>query len=465
MATYSSDIFISYARTDKAIAKLLADSLATQGWRVWWDRDILPGESFAETIERALDSSACVIVLWSKTSIASGWVKTEAAEGLSRGILIPALIENVKIPLEFRRIETANLSDWQGSASHPEYCEMLDAIGRMIRQRATGDLGKESEEEAARKAAEEAAKLLAEEQARQRAEEERKQAEAERLRQIELEARERKAREEEAGRREAAARAQIVLTESSESTTPVKKDREQLERPTLGYEPPKTGVITRLRSLVEDHARLAAGIAVMAIIIVGALVVWLMQSNGDQRTATNTPAANINQFVASIESKSSPTPTVAKSQSPATVDNHSQVAQVPSDSNATPASGRSSPTPTSARPSPTAPSAVGPPPPKTTDAGSAGRGSVSGGVLNGKAISLPKPAYPAVARAGKASGVVQVTVLIDEDGNVVSARAVSGHPLLYAAAAGAARQAKFTPTKVAGQPVKVSGVIVYNFIP
>jgi periplasmic protein TonB len=89
---------------------------------------------------------------------------------------------------------------------------------------------------------------------------------------------------------------------------------------------------------------------------------------------------------------------------------------------------------------------------------------ISGGVLNGKASSLPKPAYPAAARAVRASGAVTVQVLIDESGNVVSASAASGHPLLKAAAVAAARQAKFSPTMLSGQPVKVSGVITYNFV-
>ena len=90
---------------------------------------------------------------------------------------------------------------------------------------------------------------------------------------------------------------------------------------------------------------------------------------------------------------------------------------------------------------------------------------VSGGVLNGRAISLPKPAYPAAARAVRASGAVQVQVVIDEEGRVVSASAAGGHPLLQAAAVAAARQARFSPTMLSGQPVKVSGIITYNFVP
>ncbi len=101
-----------------------------------------------------------------------------------------------------------------------------------------------------------------------------------------------------------------------------------------------------------------------------------------------------------------------------------------------------------------------PPPPAPTPP----RAPISGGVLNGKAISLPKPSYPAIARQAHASGTVVVQVVIDENGNVISARAVSGHPLLQAVSVGAARQARFSPTKLSGQPVKVTGVITYNFV-
>jgi len=100
-----------------------------------------------------------------------------------------------------------------------------------------------------------------------------------------------------------------------------------------------------------------------------------------------------------------------------------------------------------------------PPPPKPTP-----RAPISGGVLNGKAVRLVQPQYPPIARSAHASGQVSVQITIDENGNVISAHAVSGHPLLQAAAVGAARASKFTPTKLSGQPVKVSCVIIYNFV-
>jgi TonB family protein len=89
--------------------------------------------------------------------------------------------------------------------------------------------------------------------------------------------------------------------------------------------------------------------------------------------------------------------------------------------------------------------------------------TISQGVINGTAIDLPKPQYPAAAKAIGASGAVNVQVMIDESGVVTSAKAVSGHPLLRQNAEKAARGARFKPTLLSHEPVKVTGVIVYNF--
>lgn len=86
------------------------------------------------------------------------------------------------------------------------------------------------------------------------------------------------------------------------------------------------------------------------------------------------------------------------------------------------------------------------------------------GVVNSKATYLPKPAYPLPAKAVGASGAVNVQVTIDESGRVTSAKALSGHSLLLNAAEGAARNARFTPTLLNNQPVKVTGIIIYNFV-
>lgn len=93
-----------------------------------------------------------------------------------------------------------------------------------------------------------------------------------------------------------------------------------------------------------------------------------------------------------------------------------------------------------------------------------GKTVISGGVLNGKALSKPQPVYPPIAKAARAQGVVVVQIIVDEEGYVIAAAAVSGHPLLQQASVYAARQARFSPTLLEGQPVKVSGVISYNFV-
>lgn len=85
-------------------------------------------------------------------------------------------------------------------------------------------------------------------------------------------------------------------------------------------------------------------------------------------------------------------------------------------------------------------------------------------VLNGRALSLPKPAYPPIARQARASGTVSVQVVISEEGEVIGAQWISGHPLLAAVSVAAARQATFSPTLLDGKPVKVVGVITYAFL-
>jgi TonB family protein len=109
---------------------------------------------------------------------------------------------------------------------------------------------------------------------------------------------------------------------------------------------------------------------------------------------------------------------------------------------------------------------LGPQPGTATAAptGTVSEAVVSGGVLNGKAVSKPMPYYPTEAKRAGAQGTVVVRILVDEEGRVVEATAVSGHPLLRDAAVSAARNARFTPTRLSGQPVKVSGVITYNFV-
>lgn len=127
-----SDVFISYASADRDRAAGIAAALSTGGWRVWWDRQIPAGRAYDQVIEQAIDAARCVVVLWSVTSTASEWVKTEAAEGARRQILVPVLLDAVKLPLEFRRLQAADLTSWDGSPDHPEFRKLAQAVTLLV---------------------------------------------------------------------------------------------------------------------------------------------------------------------------------------------------------------------------------------------------------------------------------------------------------------------------------------------
>ncbi len=127
-----SDIFLSYKSEDRPRAKIIAEALEQHGYSVWWDRIIPPGKTFDQVIEEALDAAKCEIILWSRESVSSDWVKNEAREGTRRHILVPVLIDDVKIPFEFRHIQAAQLTDWQGALPNPEFELLLKSIGEIL---------------------------------------------------------------------------------------------------------------------------------------------------------------------------------------------------------------------------------------------------------------------------------------------------------------------------------------------
>jgi eukaryotic-like serine/threonine-protein kinase len=129
-----NDIFISYDSADRAIAQKFADALESRGWSVWWDREIPLGKAFDQVIEEELNAARCVIVLWSNQSVQSRWVKTEAAAAADRDCLLPALIEDIAIPFEFKRIQTAMLMNWRGDDSDPEFNRLIKAIEQLVRR-------------------------------------------------------------------------------------------------------------------------------------------------------------------------------------------------------------------------------------------------------------------------------------------------------------------------------------------
>jgi basic membrane protein A len=110
----------------------LARELADQGWSVWWDRRIPPGKTFDETIEEALDEAKAVVAVWTEAGVTSRWVRTEAAEGAARGVLVPVLMEDVRLPLAFRRIQVADLTNWQPGRDHAGFTELVNALNVLI---------------------------------------------------------------------------------------------------------------------------------------------------------------------------------------------------------------------------------------------------------------------------------------------------------------------------------------------
>jgi hypothetical protein len=127
-----ADVLISYASEDRERAGKLASALSAHGWSVWWDRKIIAGQAFDIVIERELENAKSVVVLWSKHSIESEWVKNEASVAAERGILVPALIDEVKLPLEFRRKQTADLTGWQGDSLHGGLQSLCEGIAALM---------------------------------------------------------------------------------------------------------------------------------------------------------------------------------------------------------------------------------------------------------------------------------------------------------------------------------------------
>ena len=124
-----TQIFISYASEDREHAKALAQLLEGLGFSTWWDRKIPFGKAYDEVIAESLAAAKCVLVLWTGTSVESRWVRSEASEAAAREVLIPVLIETgVKIPLEFRLLQAADLSQWQGNLEYPELKTLVAQI-------------------------------------------------------------------------------------------------------------------------------------------------------------------------------------------------------------------------------------------------------------------------------------------------------------------------------------------------
>jgi hypothetical protein len=123
-----ADVFISYRKADRAKAQALANALKIENLDVWWDVALETGETFDEKIQAVLEQCKAVIVLWSKESVKSEWVRAESSIGRQRGILVPVMIQDVNIPVPFNVLHTADLVGWHGDRSHPGYRDVVKQV-------------------------------------------------------------------------------------------------------------------------------------------------------------------------------------------------------------------------------------------------------------------------------------------------------------------------------------------------
>jgi hypothetical protein len=123
-----ADVFLSYSRENQEQARMLANVLAAFGWTVFWDREILAGSVFDDVIQEQLDHAKCVVCLWSVHSVSSQWVRAEAEEGANRNMLVSVLIEDVRLPIAFRRIQAAKLFNWAGEKEDEQLKDVLKAV-------------------------------------------------------------------------------------------------------------------------------------------------------------------------------------------------------------------------------------------------------------------------------------------------------------------------------------------------
>ncbi len=143
-----ADVFVSYARSDKARVAPLVAAIEAQGWSVWWDPGIDPGQEFDRQIAAELKAAAAVLVVWTPSSVESRWVRGEAREGADRGILVPVRFDGASLPIDVRALHTTDFNDWGENPDSPQAQEVLRALGTVIgreRARARGPEGRSAD--------------------------------------------------------------------------------------------------------------------------------------------------------------------------------------------------------------------------------------------------------------------------------------------------------------------------------
>jgi TolB-like protein/tetratricopeptide (TPR) repeat protein len=126
------DVFISYARQDEAVARRVARALQGAGLDVWWDADLPAHRAYSEVIERNLEQSAAVVVLWSKSAAKSQWVRAEADFARNAGKLVQAQIDGTLPPMPFNQIQCADLKGWRGGTSHQGWAKLKSSVQSLV---------------------------------------------------------------------------------------------------------------------------------------------------------------------------------------------------------------------------------------------------------------------------------------------------------------------------------------------
>ncbi len=130
-----ADVFVSYARGDKARVAPLVAAIQAQGWSVWWDPEIDAGQQFDDQIEVELKSAKAVLVVWTPTSASSRWVRGEAREAADRGTLVPVRFEGASLPMDVRAIHTTELDGWGEDPASAPFQSLLRSLSAMIARR------------------------------------------------------------------------------------------------------------------------------------------------------------------------------------------------------------------------------------------------------------------------------------------------------------------------------------------
>ena len=126
------DVFISYKREDRIRARVIAELLAKEGYKIWWDVELLPGDNFAEEINKIISKAKATVVLWTPESLESAWVKSEASVALNKKTLIPILLKNTDIPVPFNGLQTLDLTIWSGEESSKCLRPLVDAVKKKV---------------------------------------------------------------------------------------------------------------------------------------------------------------------------------------------------------------------------------------------------------------------------------------------------------------------------------------------